>query len=125
MRACGFHKRIVPHRPIAMSQPLRISPVAASSLGLAFASVASGILTVLSEFDFFLLGVVAFGVMAIGFGIYGIRQVCRNPSEFRGAALAAWGIGLPLALCSPQPEVSGMQRAGSVRRTICVKSRLR
>jgi len=97
MRACGFHKRIVPHRPIAMSQPLRISPVAASSLGLAFASVASGILTVLSEFDSFLLGVVAFGVMAIGFGIYGIRQVCRNPSEFRGAALAAWGIGLPLA----------------------------
>jgi hypothetical protein len=82
---------------LAMSQPLRISSAAACSLLFAFASIASGVLTVLTEFDFFLLGIVAFGVLAIGFGIYGIWKVRRNPSHLRGTALAGWGIGLPLA----------------------------
>jgi hypothetical protein len=80
-----------------MSHPVRTSSAAASSLLCALASIACGILVILTQFDFLLFGIAGFGVLAIGLGIRGIRQVRRNPGQLTGAALAKWGIGLPLA----------------------------
>ncbi len=78
-----------------MGAPIRTSLAAAAALLTGMASLACGLLALVTQFDQFLIGVVVFGVLTFVLGIYGWVAVKRSPAAIRGRALAGWGMVIP------------------------------
>jgi hypothetical protein len=64
---------------------------------LGVTAIACGFLAIAGQSDLLLLGVAGCGISALSLGIVALQDVRRNPGALRGAPLAAWGIGLPVA----------------------------
>jgi hypothetical protein len=78
-----------------MSAQPQTSAKARAAFVLGLLSLGSGFLALVSETDFFLLGL--FGCpLAILLGVRGWREVGRSSGRLTGKALAGWGIGLPV-----------------------------
>ncbi len=75
-----------------MDAPIRTSRAAAAALVTGVASLACGLLALVTQFDQFLLGVVVLGVLTFVLGIGGWIAVKRSPAALRGKALAGWGM---------------------------------
>jgi uncharacterized membrane protein HdeD (DUF308 family) len=79
-----------------MDAAIRTSRAAATALVMGVLSLACGLLAVVTRFDEFLIGVVAFGVLTFVQGIRGWRAVKRSPASLRGKGLAMWGMAIPV-----------------------------
>ena len=80
-----------------MSPTVRTSGKAVSTLFAGLLSVACGILAVASRYDFFLVGVVVFWLLAFVLGVWSWIEIKRSSGGLRGKGLAGWGMGAPVA----------------------------
>src|SRR5260370_37616995 len=83
-------------RLATMTPALQTSSKAVAAFALGLSALGSGFLALVSGSDLFLLGIPAFTVLAIVFGIFGRREVNRAPDRWQGKGLAGWGMGIPM-----------------------------
>ncbi len=74
---------------------MRTSKTAVGTFVAGLLCLASGFLALATSSDLFLLGILAFGVLAFVLGITARAQVTRAGGSLRGGALAAWGMLIP------------------------------
>jgi hypothetical protein len=79
-----------------MDPQRQTSPKAALAFAFGLLSLGSGLMALLARSDLFRLGVPVGLVLALTFGILGLREVRGSSGRFTGRALAGWGIGLPV-----------------------------
>ena len=60
-------------------------------------SITAAILAIVSRSDFFLIGMPVGWLLAVLFGILGLRDIAKSGGTMRGKAMAKWAIGLPIA----------------------------
>jgi hypothetical protein len=79
-----------------MSPATRTNRKAEAAFVSGVLAVACGVLTLTTNSDLFLVGIVLFAFLAVVLGIVGLLQIKADPEHLRGKGLAGWGIGLPI-----------------------------
>jgi hypothetical protein len=77
-----------------MPPVIQTSGNAATAFFSSLLAVACGVLTVTTNSDLFLIGIVLFAFLAVVLGIVGLVEIKCDPEHLRGKGLAGWGIGL-------------------------------